>query len=201
VIYVISLEVLILDRDKVVRRLSINEDLREEYIKRRADGNHDMITLWFFRAITGIFEPVSGSASGTAYPIIDVEGRNVSILIKFSGTIGDVIWNTFPGRPNRFWVVVGTDSTPPDPRNHRLGNKIAEALASLHADENNRIITLSAGFTFPSSVTIYEIGLVWECSTGPFGIAIRFLVDRTVFPGGISVGAGQTLSVVYRIVL
>lgn len=197
----ISIEVLILDRDKVVRRLSINEDLREEYIKRRTDGNHDMITLWFFRAMVGIFEPVSGDANGSYYPIKDISGRDAQIRVKYSGAVGDVVWNTYSNRPNRFWISVGTDSTPPDPQNYRLGNKIAEALASLHADETARTITLSAGFTFTSSVTIYEIGLEWECYVAIAWTPFRFLADRTVFPGGISVGAGQTLSVVYRVVL
>ena len=54
----LSLELIMLDGDKVVRRVTVNEDLREEYIRRRANDNGDMVTIWFLRVVAAIFEPL-----------------------------------------------------------------------------------------------------------------------------------------------
>jgi hypothetical protein len=195
----LSLELIILDGDRVVRRVTVNEDLREEYVRMRANGNGDMVTLWFFRVVAAIFEPVVAGVSGTPIAFTDVTGTSRSIRVKYSATYGDVIWNTYGSAHNRFWISVGTDRTTPSPSDFRLGSKVAEVLATRYVDESARTITLSGGITFTADTTIYEVGLEWECNVSGITTPGRVLVDRTVFPDGIRVLANQTLSVVYRI--
>jgi hypothetical protein len=191
----------VLDEGRVVRRISVNEDLREEYVTRRASGNGDMVTLWFFRLVAAIFEPVVAGVSGTPFPFVDVTGASRSIRAKYSASMGDVIWNTYMGAHNRFWISVGLVGVEPTPTDYKLGYKVAEVLATRYVDESARTITLSGGITFTSDTTIYEVGLEWECNVGGVTTPGRILVDRTVFPDGIPVRANQTLSVVYRITL
>ena len=201
----LSLEVLVLDGDRVVRRVAVNEDLREEYVRRRANGNGDMVTLWFFRVVAAIFEPVVAGTNGTPFSFADVTGTSRSIRTKTAtGTSvpGDeVIWNTFGSAHNRFWISVGLVDVPPTPMDFKIGYKVAEVLATRHVDESAMTITLSGGITFTSDTTIYEVGLEWECNVSGATTPGRVLVDRTVFPDGIPVPAGRTLAVVYRITL
>jgi hypothetical protein len=201
----LSLEIRVLDGDTVVRRIAFNEDLREEYIKRRTNNNGDMVTLWFFRVIAAVFEPVPAGVHGTPFPFIDITGTSRSIRAKSAaGTsvpADEIIWNTSGAAHNRFWISVGTSNTPPSPSDFRLGNKIAEVLATRHVDESIRTITLSGAITFPTDVVIYEVGLEWECNVSGATTPGRILIDRTVDPEGMPVPAGKTLSVVYRIVV
>jgi hypothetical protein len=201
----LSLELIILDGDRVVRRVAVNEDLREEYLRRRASGNGDMVTLWFLRVVAAIFEPVPAGAHGPPFPFIDITGTSRSIRAKAAtGTAvpaNEIIWNTSGTAHNRFWISVGTSNTPPSPSDFRLGNKIAEVLATRYIDESTRTITLSGAITFTSDTTIYEVGLEWECNVAGATTPGRILVDRTVFPDGIPVTAGRTLAVVYRITM
>jgi hypothetical protein len=199
----LSLEILVLDGDKIIRRITVNEDLREEYIKRRADGNGDMVTLWFFRVIAAIFEPVPAGVHGTPFPFIDVAGTSRSIRAKTpAGTsvpAHELIWSTSGAAHNRFWIAVGTGDTPPTPSDFRLGGKIAEVIATRHVDEAVRTITLSGAITFATDIVVREVGLEWECNVAGATTPGRILIDRTVFPEGIPVQAGRTLSVVYMI--
>jgi len=197
----ISLEVLVLDGGRVVRRIAVNEDLREEYLRRRAEGNGDMVTLWFFRVVAAMFEPLPAGYSGTPIAFTDVTGAVRSVRVKYSAPYGDVVWNTYGSAANRFWISVGLVNVEPTPTDYKLGYKVAEVLATRHVDESARTITLSGGITFTTDTTIYEVGLEWECNVSGLTTPGRILVDRTVFPDGIPVQAGQTLSVVYRITL
>jgi hypothetical protein len=199
----LSLELIILDGDRVVRRIAVNEDLREEYLRRRANDNGDMVTLWFFRVVAAIFEPVLASLHGPPFLFIDMTGTSRSIRAKTAtGTIvpaHEIIWNTSGAAHNRFWISVGTDSTPSSPSDFRLGNKIAEVLATRYIDESIRTITLSGAITFTIDTVIREVGLEWECNVAGATTPGRMLIDRTVFPEGIPIQANKTLSVVYMI--
>jgi hypothetical protein len=201
----ISLELIILDGDRVVRRIAVNEDLREEYLRRRAEGNGDMVTLWFFRLVAAIFEPVTAGTHGTPFSFVDVTGTSRSIRAKTAtGTAvptDELIWNTSGTANNRFWISVGTSNVSPLPSDFKLGSKVAEVLATRYVDESIMTITLSGGITFTTDTTIYEVGLEWECNVAGATTPGRVLVDRTVFPDGIPVPAGRTLAVVYRITL
>jgi hypothetical protein len=199
----ISLEILILDGDKVVKRITVNEDLREEYIRRRAGDNGDMVTLWFFRVIAAIFEPVLAGTHGPPFPFIDITGASRSIRAKTpAGTTvpaHELIWNTSAGAHNRFWISVGTSDVPPSPSDFRLGNKIAEVLAARHVDESIRTITFSVGITFATDVVIREVGLEWECNVGGATTPGKMLIDRTVLPEPETVPANRTATIIYRI--
>jgi hypothetical protein len=199
----LSLEILVHNGNTVERRIAINEDLREEYIRRRASGNGDMVTLWFFRIVAAIFEPVPAGVRGSPVSLKDIRGADRSVIVKFSEYIYEPfpasIWNTWLDRHNRFWISVGRDATPPSPTDYSLKDKIAEIIAAWNPVESARTILLTGGFVFAEDTTIYEVGLEWECNIAGAPHPRKFLVDRTVFPEGIHVEAGKTLSIIYRI--
>jgi hypothetical protein len=103
---------------------------------------------------------------------------------------------------NRLWIGYGNSSTPPTRTDYKLGNKLGEGLAGVTVDETNGIITISASFTMTANTVIYEVGLEWEAQVGGGAggsiVCGRVLLDRTVFPDGITVLANQTITVVYR---
>jgi hypothetical protein len=101
---------------------------------------------------------------------------------------------------NRLWISYGDSTTAPTGSDYKLGNKLAEGLANITADEYQGTLTISASFTMSTDTVVYEVGLEWEATVASYNVCGRVLLDRTVFPNGIAVSAGQTLTVVYRFI-
>jgi hypothetical protein len=190
----------------VVRRIALNEDLFDELL-RRMNGKDgiDMGTVWFFRILQALFALTpSGIRSSASY--VDTGGvsrtQNFKDVMYPYGTTSPDLSNFFnTGRcANRLWIGYGSSSVSPTRTNFRLGNKLDEGLASITVNESLGVITLSVSFTVGSDTTIYEVGLEWEATVSSFNVCGRVLLDRTVFPDGIFVGAGQTVTFVYRFI-
>jgi hypothetical protein len=170
-----------------------------EYVKRIRD-NPDRGTRWGVRLLEAIFAP-AGVGGTTTFTAVDTGGASRTQNIKTSmGTGYFDFFNTY-ACANRLWVGYGTDPTPPSPTDYKLGNKIAEGLAGVTGDDLQGTVTISASFTMTADTTIYEIGMEWEGCVSSYNVCGRFLIDRTVFSGGLTVLAGQTLTVIYRFVL
>jgi hypothetical protein len=75
---------------------------------------------------------------------------------------------------------------------------LAEGLASVSPDEYQGTLTISASFTMNANTIIYEVGLEWEGTISACMVCGRVLLDRTAFPNGITVLAGQTITIIYR---
>jgi hypothetical protein len=193
-------EVIVTDRDgRVAKRVAVNEDLFWEYVKRIRD-NPDRGTRWGVRLLEAIFAP-AGVAGTTTFTAVDTGGTSRTQNIKTNmGTAYSSFFN-MNTCPNRLWIGYGTNSTPPSPDDYKLGNKIAEGLAGVTGDDLQGTVTISASFTMTADTTIYEVGLEWEGCVSSYNVCGRFLIDRTVFPDGLLVKAGQTLTVIYRFVL
>jgi hypothetical protein len=193
-------ELFVKDKDgRIVNRVAVNEKEFNRYIKKmNRKDNMDYSTRWFIRFIYRIFEPIS-SGSSNNITWTDITGTSRTTLIK-SNISANVLWTTYSCN-FRMWISVGTSSATPTRDDFKLGNKIAEGIASISVDETNGIITLSASFSFTSDTTIYEVGLDLEAAVGGQSICGRVLFDRTVISDGINVPAGQTLSVVYKFTL
>jgi hypothetical protein len=193
-------ELLIKDKDgRIVKRVAVNEREFNRYVKKmNSKDNMDYSTRWFIRFIGKIFEPAA-SGGKVSISFTDVGGTARTQNVKYNYSV-DLIWSTYNG-PVRPWITVGTGSTPPTRDDFKLGNKINEALASLTADETVGVISLSASFVFGSDTTIYEVGLEFECAVLSYTTYNRILFDRTVISDGLTVPAGQTLSVVYKFTL
>jgi hypothetical protein len=190
-------EVIVTDRDgRVVNRVAVNEDLFNYVLERVRENQLDLATLWFLRIMRGIFGATP--ATGSWYEsFTDIGGTSRSQAIK--GNVGGnvMFFNTY-GCANRLWISYGSSSTPPTRTDFRLGSKLGEGVAGVTADERQGTVTLSASFTMSTDTTIYEVGLEWEGTVHSTAVCGRVLLDRTVFPDGILVRAGQTITVVYR---
>ena len=195
-----AVEVVVKDKDgSVVYRTGYNLDLYEEYLKR---NTNDLPTLWTVRFFTALLTPVtrghyssfSFTDTGGTARIQDVK-RNTG-----SDTTSDLhFFNTYVCS-NRLWISYGSSSAPPSRTDYKLGSKLGEGVTTITVDETAGIITLSVSFTITTDITVYEVGLEWEGCVSSFNVCGKFLVDRTVFPEGIPVRAGQTLTVIYRFI-
>jgi hypothetical protein len=200
-------EVIVTDKDgKVVERVAVNEDLFNYVVEKSRENNLDMGTIWFLRILRGIFWPtLVGSANSETYT--DTSGtsrtQNFKNAMYTSGATSPYLSNFFNTGycPNRLWISYGNSSTPPTRTDYKLGNKLGEGITTITLDEPGGILTLSVSFTFSTDTTIYEVGLEWEACVASYNTCGRVLLDRTVFPNGITVLAGQTISIVYRFFL
>jgi hypothetical protein len=181
----------------LAKRVAVNEDLLKEYLERRkeSDEAEDLTTLWFLRFLASLFTPAD-VGTGTSFGFTDEGGTSRSQATK--GPFGSYVsFINTQYCANKMVIAVGTGTASPTRTDYKLGNKIAEAYATISTDETGCTITLSAAFTFNADTVIYEVGLLWAGCVSSYNISGRFLVDRTVFPDGISVAAGQTLSIAY----
>jgi hypothetical protein len=200
-------EVIVRDRDgRIVNRVAYNEDLFNEMLRRRIEKNgNDTTTVWFLRILFAIFGPTTVSGTTNA-SYTDTSGtartQNFKMVMypyyTSSPTLCDFFNTAYCN--NRLWIGYGSSSTAPTRSDYKLGNKLAEGLANVTADEYQGALTISASFTMSVDTVVYEVGLEWEGTVASYNVCGRVLLDRTVFPNGIAVSAGQTLTVVYRFI-
>jgi hypothetical protein len=190
-------EVIVRDPDgRVVNRVAVNEDLFNYVLEKVKKRPLDLVTVWFLRIMRGTFAPVS--VNGNWYePFTDTGGTSRNQVIKGNVSGNIIFYNTYACN-NRLWIGYGGSSTPPTRTDYKLGNKLSEGVAGVTADETQATVTISASFTMSANTTIYEVGLEWEAPVYAYSTCGRVLLDRTVFPDGITVLAGQTITIVYR---
>jgi len=181
--------------------IEIGRDLFEEALKIRKKmiERGDLTTRWWRRFMASLLAPTS--AKGTSlFSYTDTGGTSRSQRVKADLGTNALLLNTSFCN-NRFWISVGSDSTPPSIDNVSIMSKIADALASFSSDETNGVIVLSAGFQFTTDIVIYEVGLEWEVTLTSYDACGRFLVDRTVIPDGFTAPANTPVTVSYRILV
>jgi hypothetical protein len=194
-------EVVVTDRDgRVVNRVAVNEDIFNYVLERVRENPLDLATAWFLRVMRAILEPtpVGGVTSAT---FTDTTGTSRTQGIKRNTAVTlphDEHFLNVHTCNNRLWIGYGDSSTPPTRTDFRLGRKLGEGIAGVTADEVQGTLTISASFTMSADTAIYEIGLEWEGTVSGHNVCGRVLLDRTVFPEGILVRAGQTVTIVYR---
>ena len=191
-------EVLVTDRDgRVVNRVAVNEDLFSEHLRRQRSDSTDLFTRWVLRMLFAIFEPVA-VLGYNKFTVVDTGGTSRSQQMKLNITAS--MFFTTNNCNNRLWITYGTGTTPPTRNDYRLASIAGEGLAGVTLDEEDGTITISGSFMFTTSFTVYEVGLEWEGCVQSNNVCARILMDRTVFPGGVTIPAGGTLSVVYRFI-
>ena len=140
------------------------------------------------------------------YPIKDT-GNNIRNICESNLSFAS---NAALGDTN-FGIMVGTGTTDPAINDYKLQTPIAHGTGSGQlqysavtfgapaADSTTSQFTITRNFANGSSgsVTVYEIGLYVKGYV--YNTAYYFMTLRDVISGGISVGAGQTLTVNYRI--
>jgi hypothetical protein len=190
-------EVIVRDPDGiVVNRVAVNEDLFNYVLERVKSRPLDLATVWFLRIMRGLFGSVVVNGAWTE-TFTDTGGVSRTQYIKGPTSTYAIFFTTYSCN-NRLWIGYGNSSTPPTRTDYKLGNKLGEGVAGVTADETQATVTLSASFTMSADTTIYEVGLEWEAAVSGYSTCGRVLLDRTVFPNGILVKAGQTITVVYR---
>jgi hypothetical protein len=177
----------------LVRRVTANEELFKVATKLARESENDLLTLWIYRIIKGLLTPAFSSQNITDI-FVDTGGASRTGYLK--APVAANIFNTTNPGPNRPWISYGNSSVAPTRTDYKLGNKLGDAPATMTYDESARIMTFTAGWTLTADATIYEVGLEWELY---LGAQARILVDRTVFPDGITALAGQTLTITYVI--
>jgi len=182
---------------RVARRVAANERLFRRYV--RAAPRGAMATRWFLRLLGALFAP-TGVAGSASFTFVDTGGTSRTQNTKLSAGTAAVFVNT-AACANKLWIGYGTGTASPTRDDYKLQSKVGEAVAAVSADETWGTLTLSASFTVTGDITVYEVGLEWEGCVSSYNVCGRILLDRTVFPGGIAVKAGQTLTIVYRIAL
>ena len=190
------IEIIVTDKNgRVIEKREINRDLFEEYL-RREEVSGDYSTRWFARMLFYLFKYTTVNGVETA-TVTDTTGTARSIRMKYN--LSGSLFNNTSYADIGFYISVGTGTTPPTRDDYTLASKIAEGEASASVTEDAGIITLTAGFTWTTDVTISEIGLEWYVNfsvSSPYNC--RVLCDRTVLSPPITVPAGTTLTVVYR---
>jgi hypothetical protein len=183
---------------EVVKRVAYNEDLFNYVLEKTRERQLDLATVWFLRIMRGIFgtAPVDGNWFET---FVDTGGTSRTQRIK-SPTYAYEIFFSTDFCNNRLWISYGSSSATPTRTNFRLGSKLGEGVAGVTVDETHGTVTISASFTMSADTTIYEVGLEWEATVAAYNVCGRVLLDRTVFPGGVTVSAGQTIAIVYRFI-
>jgi hypothetical protein len=193
-------EVVVRDPDgRVVNRITANEELFNYVLERVRGEQHDMGTAWFGRILAAIFGSAAVGGSVTA-TYTDSSGTLRTQYFKTAvGTFSDFL-NT-GSCANALYIGYGSSSATPTRTDYVLGNKLGEVIAGVAADDVNGIVTISASFTMNTNTTIYEVSLEWYGAVASYNVCGRVLLDRTVFPNGIPVSAGQTISIAYRFIL
>jgi hypothetical protein len=182
---------------RIVKRITINEDQFKIVQRLSRESENDLLTLWIYRILRGILAPVVAGTYNTE-TFTDSTGTARTQRFKSNVSTNVLFFNTNVCN-NRLWISYGNNSTAPTRTDYKLGNKLGEAVASMSYDESARTLTFTAGFTLSANTTIYEVGLEWETCVESYGTCGRVLLDRTVFPDGITVLAGQTFTVTYVI--
>jgi hypothetical protein len=179
----------------LVRRVTTNEELFKLAQSLVRGSEYDLLTLWIFRILRGILTPAI-TRQWISDTFTDTTGtvRTQNFKGDFGGR--PAFWETY-ACPNRLWISYGSSSVPPSRTDYRLGSKLGEAVASMTHDEGARTLTFTAGWTLTADTTVYEVGLEWEACVAGFNVCGRVLLDRTVYPDGIPVRAGQTLTIAY----
>jgi hypothetical protein len=192
-------ELVVTDADgRVLNRVAVNEELFNYVLEKTRENQLDLVTVWFLRIMRGVFgpTPVSGIWSEA---FVDTSGTSRTQNLKKDVGSLYIFFNT-NSCSNRLWIGYGSSSVAPTRSDYRLGNKIAEGVAGVVADEIQGTLTISASFTMSTDTVVYEVGLEWEGCVATYNTCGRVLLDRTVFSNGIPVAAGQTLTVAYRFI-
>jgi hypothetical protein len=192
-------ELIVTDADgRILNRVAVNEELFKEVLERVSERPHDLATVWWLRILKAIFDTTTvGGAVGVTYT--DTSGAARTQYIKANIGSYSLLFNTSACN-NRLWIGYGDSSTAPTRSDYKLGNKLGEGVAGVTVDETQGTLTISTSFSMATDTVVYEVGLEWEGTIEGSGICKRVLLDRTVIPNGITMAAGQTLTVIYRFI-
>jgi hypothetical protein len=189
---------------RVVKRATANEELFRASMKLTGESRDDLLTLWIYRILLAVLTPAL-TYKITSATFTDTTGTSRTQYFKCPmAGLGSSVYNLYNffntgNCNNQLWISYGNSNTPPTRTDYKLGNKLGEAVATMSYDESARTMTFTVGFTLSADTVVYEVGLEWEACVSGCTVCGRVLVDRTVFPDGITVLAGQTLTITYVI--
>ena len=183
---------------KILLRRSVGEDLLERYIMLKKQG--DMGTNNLGRFLQALFTPKAKGAT-LAVTLYDTSNTARSISITNYHTYSMFNNTNYADLPVR--IKCGTSNTPPSKTDYNLkGTIIGDTLASASWTDGRDSVDVVASFSWTEDKTVYEMGLFMTmCYSTASPYTCEIMLDRTVFPDGITVPAGKTLILIYRIVI
>lgn len=194
-----ALIIKVIDKGKVVKKVEIDTDLLELVLKRKKDLGTD----WFGRILASIFsgDPLQVSItdeSGATRTGYLRAGIHTAELPQCNSDffVGSAV-SKYPLYP---WIAVGTGTTAPTRSDTTIELELDRKPANTNYTDGSGVVVISAAFVFTADQNISEIGLLLCTSAGSCGSpGACVLVDRTVLSTPVTVAAGQTLYVEYRI--
>jgi hypothetical protein len=156
------------------------------------DGGGDLVTTWAFRLICCFF---AHTPAGTrvSFSFTDLDGvSRTQICISGVGAIFLSSWCV----DRAPYIGFGSSNTAPSRDDYRLISEVGRVRGSTIADETTFTCNIGGSWTPDSDVTVCEVGLyMLVCDSS--NVARYVLFDRSVLDPCVSVGAGETISVVY----
>jgi len=184
---------------KTVKRIGINEEQFNEYLKRKKESG-DLGTNNLGRLLQGIFKNTTKTAREKILLITDT-GIETETETKHPESMA-YFFNNSNYSDIGSKIRVGDSAMPPSREQYNLqGTILGESDAAVYWADGGDYVDITASFSWTEDKTIYEIGLFYQlCGlTNPNYHIVMF--DRTVYPEGIFVPAGQVLTITYRIMV
>ena len=156
------------------------------------DGGGDLVTMWAFRLICCFFAHTpAGTRVSFRFTDLDGVDRIQNCIDNVSVTfLSTICVDRAP------YIGFGSSDVAPSRSDYKLISEVGRVRGSTIADETTFTCSIVGSWTPDSDVTVCEVGLyMLVCDSS--NVARYVLFDRSVLDPCVSVGAGETISVVY----
>jgi hypothetical protein len=156
------------------------------------DGGGDLVTTWAFRLICCLFADTP-ARTWVSFSFTDLGGAG-----RTQNCLGDLpgIFLSTSCVDRAPYIGFGASNVAPSRSDYKLISELARVRGSRVADEGVFECRIASSWMPTSDVSICEVGLyMLVCDSG--NVARYVLFDRSVLDPCVSVGAGETISVVY----
>jgi len=182
---------------KLKVKLRIEHYSKDGKLKKVVSQEGDRVLDNFAYFLKLIFTNVGANEYADVSGFVSEDGESVTLRLGYDYNC----WDYANGVPKRFFVEMGTGTTPPSNSDYSLENYHNRAVASIHSLEllsDSIKITLRGSVSATSDVTINEVGLALYCPDY-MGNRYFILLFRDVLAESISLASGEHLSIYYTI--
>jgi len=194
------------DKDgKIIDERRIGLNVIESILNIIKENKGDLGTDWFGRALSSAF---NGSTKFVNIQTEDGSEGNVFFNIGSASSFFAGSYDSFWGGiyrcviPLFSWVAIGRGTGTPQRQDLKLFNEYKRNAATSTYTDGTGVVAIAAQFLFSESQNITEVGLLLcsnDSSQSNSGKCV--LVDHTVLDSPISVNAGKTIYVEYRLLI
>ena len=184
-------------RQNSLVKLRIEHYSRDGKLKRVIEKEGDRVLDNWGAFLRMIFTPVDVEERAYCTGFVNMAGTATRVRTGWDASCWDYAYTA----EKKFYVCMGTGSTPPTNTDYKLESLVASTVASIKSLELlDTVIRLTIGGSIraPSNVTIWEIGVFLRCPSDE-SAPDNFLMFRDVLSEGIEMLSGEYLSVYYTI--